>query len=148
MDKTIKSGAVNAEWAERAVPWLDCFTIGEQAIDDEHRHLITCCNALCALAAAGADCVAARDLIAALTTAVNAHFASEEALFPRIAFPDPHGHRREHQAIRRALAGLLDHADGNTDFRAAVATVRLILVEHIIRHDLALKTFVEEARGL
>lgn len=134
-------------WTERPMPWLDCFRIDDSYIDDQHRALLESCNTLCALASRGAEWPQAATMAGELMAIVETHFASEEALFPVIRFPRQNEHRREHDAIRKTLSGLLG-GEAMVDLRISAATARMILVEHIIRHDLGFKTFVQEARGI
>lgn len=83
---------------------------------------------------------AARELIAV----VEAHFESEERLFPTIAYPAQRDHVREHLSIVAALDCLLLR-DARMAPPVAAATARLLLIEHLLRHDLGFKTWVEES---
>lgn len=147
MTKRFDANAKDGAWAERPMPWLDCFEIDNNRIDGEHRALLESCNALCALAARGADWPHAITCAGELMVITDAHFVSEEALFPVIRFPRQREHRREHDSIRKALSNLLG-GEAMVDLRVSAATARMILVEHIIRHDLGFKTFVQENQEL
>lgn len=126
------------------MPWLASFAIGDHRIDEEHRLLIAASNDLCVLAARGITVTRARAAAIELLAAIESHFASEEELFQRISFPHHRDHISEHDSIRNILGAMLL---GGADFRIATATARVVLVEHIIRHDLGLKTYVQEARS-
>lgn len=127
------------------MPWLDSFDVGDMRIDGEHRALIQMANELCALVQQPASLAmiraAARDLIAV----VEAHFESEEALFPTIFYPDQRAHVREHNSILTEMRTLL--LDGGPPQPVGAATARLLMIEHILRHDLGFKTWVGVAHG-
>lgn len=127
------------------LPWLDSFDVGDPRIDGEHRALIEVANEVCALARTAPPLpmlrTAARDLIAV----TEAHFESEEALFPAIGYPDCSLHVREHLAILAELRALLLE-DGRRDFAVAAGTARLLLVEHILRHDQGFSTWISIRR--
>lgn len=136
--------AADVRLSQGPMPWLTSFAIGERRIDDEHRILIAACNDLCALATLGNTAARARAAATELLASIESHFASEEELFQRIRFPNHRDHISEHDAIRTIVGALL--LDGTGDFRIATATARVVLVEHIIRHDLGFKSYVQEAR--
>lgn len=129
------------------LPWLASFDVGDNRIDGEHRALIDCANDLCALAGTRPPAhllrAAARELIAL----VEAHFESEETLFPAIGYTERQSHVREHLAIRDGLHRLL-LGEAKMAPPEAAATVRLMLVEHLLRHDLGFKTWVQVTQGV
>lgn len=129
-----------------ALPWLDSFDVGDARIDGEHRALLEVASDLCALAATTAPAKVVRGMARELIAVVEAHFESEEGLFPTIAFPEQRAHVREHISILAALNVLLLR-DGPAAPDVAAATARLLLVEHMIRHDLGFKSWVEMSRG-
>lgn len=128
------------------LPWLTSFDVGDARIDGEHRALIELANELCATALLRPPPTLLRAACRELVAVVEAHFESEEALFPAIGYPTAQEHVREHLAILAELNILL--LDGEPlDPSVAAATARLLLLEHILRHDLGIKTWVEMARG-
>jgi hemerythrin len=128
------------------LPWLPSFAVGDARIDAEHRELIVTANDLCALAGCHNDHRVIRGAARELIAVTEAHFASEEKLFPAIGFTGMLSHIREHLAIQQSLGSLL--LDGDLpDLIIAAATARLLLVEHIVRHDLGFKTWVQVAQG-
>lgn len=129
-----------------ALPWLDSFHVGDDRIDEEHRALIDSANDLCALAQRQPPANLLRGAARELIAIVEAHFVSEEALFPTIGYTERQAHVREHVAIHRALVDLM-LGERDLEPQVAVATARLVLVEHIIRHDLRFKTWIQVARG-
>ncbi|MBC7951450.1 MAG: hemerythrin family protein [Rhodospirillaceae bacterium] len=129
-----------------SVPWLESFSIGHDSIDDEHRDLIQSFNEFCVRAAEDPHDTGLRPAAHGLIAKVEAHFASEEAIFPLIGYRRRLTHMREHLAVGNSLHSLLLNDTHMAPVDAAVAG-RLILVEHILRHDLAVKTWVLHAAG-
>ncbi|HLO76307.1 MAG TPA: hemerythrin domain-containing protein [Magnetospirillum sp.] len=128
------------------VPWLTSFQMGHERIDAEHRAVIEQANVVCSLAPGGAGTAALLTAARRLIAVTEEHFISEETLFPAIGYRDARTHVREHMSIRAALAALL-LTDQDHDVAAAASTVRLLLIEHIVRHDLAFKTWIEQSLG-
>lgn len=129
-----------------SLPWLASFDVGDARIDGEHRALIEVANDLCALVATQPPLKVLRGTARELIAVVEAHFESEEGLFPAIAFPGQRAHVREHLSILAALNVLLLR-DGPATPEVAAATARLLLVDHIVRHDLGFKTWIEMSKG-
>lgn len=130
----------------RPVPWLESFTVGDAAIDAEHRAMIDGCNDFCRLAARGADADEVAAVLRTLASDFAEHAASEEALFPLIRFPGGDRHAAEHRRLRERMAELVAHAPVAQDLPAQAAGLRALLVEHVLRYDLAFKTWIEESR--
>lgn len=130
----------------RAVPWLGSFLVGDPQIDAEHRSIIDLSNHVCDLAAKDGDVRSIRRAARELIATTEAHFATEEALFPTIGYHRQLSHMREHLSVLHNLCALL-LARTPSDLALAAATGRRLLVEHLIRHDLDFKTWVDRAAG-
>jgi len=128
------------------LPWLESFAVGHHALDEEHQDLLEACNELCALIHEGGDGQIVRKAAAGLIAAVERHFASEEAIFPQIGYDQRLSHMREHLTVVDSLNKLLLKGCG-LEPAVAASTGRLILLEHILRHDLRFKTWVLHAAG-
>lgn len=128
--------------ADTPLPWLASFATGDLRIDGEHQALIEVVNDLCTLARRTPSASDMRDAARELIAVVEAHFESEERLFPAIAYPAHRAHVREHLSILAALDCLLLR-DATMAPPVAAATARLLLIEHLLRHDLSFKTWVE-----
>jgi hemerythrin len=131
---------------ERPLPWLPSFAVGDERMDDEHRRLLDAANLLCALTQGDARAADVGDGVRELIAATEEHFASEEALFPIIGFRRMLSHIREHLSILNVLRNTL-HVTEDADLSGPAAAARMVLVDHIVRHDLAFKTWVLAARG-
>ncbi len=129
----------------QALPWLSSLDVGDERIDGEHRALMDCANDLCLLARAHPPPETLRRAGRELIALVEVHFESEESLFPLIGYTHRQSHVREHLILLDALHTLVFKAQDRDPPLNAV-TIRLLLLEHILRHDLEFKTWVEEAR--
>lgn len=125
-------------------PWLASFELGDPRIDGEHRALMDCANDLCLLARAMPPPETLRRAGRELIALVEVHFESEEALFPLIGYTRRQAHVREHLLLMDTLRTLV-LKDQDRDPSLAAATIRLLLLDHILRHDLECKTWVDEA---
>lgn len=128
-----------------SLPWFPSFDVGDPRIDGEHRALVECANELCSQASASVPTALLRRAGRELIVLAEVHFESEEALFPLIGYDDRQTHVRQHLGILAGLESLMLHPIADTPSLAA-ATARLLLVEHIIRHDQEFKCWIEATR--
>lgn len=132
--------------ADRTVPWLNSFTVGDPRIDGEHRALIEVANDLCVQATLARPTGILQDAAREMLAVIEAHFEGEERAFAGIGYPAQQTHVREHLSVLSTLSDLL-LGDSPVSAMVATATARLVLIEHILRHDLGVKTWLEEARS-
>lgn len=88
---------------DQPLPWSEGYAVGIAYLDEEHRAMLMACNHLCAMVARGARHATLRVLSLELVATVEAHFATEERLFPHIGFPWVAQHLLEHELIRNRL---------------------------------------------
>lgn len=130
----------------RAVPWLQSFRIDDGSIDDDHRTLICILNQLCDVAATDIHTGHALLRDWDLAAMIDAHFQAEEAVMATSQFPDLFWHQRAHDAMRVTCAGLTTMpVDAN--FLERLSQARTVMVEHIIRYDLAFKSHLQYYSG-
>ena len=76
------------------VQWEPRLGVGNATLDEQHRAILACCNAL-------ADCLEAADdrrfdeAFAELMAPAREHFAAEEAILARAGYPELDGYRNE-----------------------------------------------------
>jgi hemerythrin len=110
-----------------AIEWSDDLSIGNDDIDDEHRHLVERLNDV--FAAAGSAKVG--DSLDGLIDEVRTHFASEEAALEREGYPDLIAHRNDHARLVKRVVGIRNDlgAAGLSDDHQA--SLKDWLVDHI-----------------
>jgi hemerythrin len=86
--------------------WDPKFLVGVSAIDDQHRALFALVNLLYQSLKQGPKEDIA-DLLAELQSKAAEHFATEEDLMTRSAYPGSPGHRAVHDRLRQQLRQLM-----------------------------------------
>lgn len=79
--------------------WQDAYRIGNEHIDQEHRHLLELANRVVRFRASGERLETVRDAVLALYDYVKTHFAHEEQYMHEIAYPGLPVHRVLHETI-------------------------------------------------
>ncbi len=132
------------------IEWSDEFTMGVEVIDTDHKRLLGLLNALHNSVEAGD----ARDVIAKvldeLVFYIGYHFACEEELFLRTAYPGSDKHMRQHQALTSAIQEIVAEFHKQTLDglpRQVLEFLRNWLYEHILRSDRAFSTYYKALRA-
>jgi hemerythrin-like metal-binding protein len=81
------------------VQWDARFSVGNEHLDEQHKHFLAQCNALADCLDASGDAADRRfhEIFAALMTAARGHFATEEALLADCGYPELDDHRSEQE---------------------------------------------------
>lgn len=87
--------------------WNDRYSVGNAAIDHEHRELIDMINALHACLRSG-DRAGAEAAFGDLYREVTAHFALEEQLMRAHRYGEYEGHKSEHEALLDEIRDMMD----------------------------------------
>jgi hemerythrin len=82
--------------APRLVIWSDYYNVGIGRIDAQHRGLVDLLNELNAAVAAGREHSELERILAGLAAAAVSHFATEEGLLTKFAYPSYDQHKAEH----------------------------------------------------
>lgn len=126
--------------------WQDRFSVGVKGIDRQHRELLARLNALFDAVSSHASGEDLESLVDFLKGFVHTHFACEERLMRRHAYPGYARHLAEHQGFIDDLAAidrLYDRAH-RTEAAAerTAATLATWLVDHFQRSDRELAEFL------
>lgn len=134
-----------------ALAWIDGFSVGIPELDEDHRQLV---------ADAGAIVEAVRErrawreveaLAGLMVERCRAHFRREEMVLERDRFAALAAHRGEHARIDREMQGILGRIGGSepptVDMIDAALSLREMLVDHLLRYDLAYKSHGMYRRG-
>ncbi|SFN97433.1 hemerythrin [Formivibrio citricus] len=79
--------------------WSDAIAIGNEQIDDDHKHLIGQINKLFAGISSGQGDQVLGEVLDELLRYVEAHFQREEALMQQIDYPDYEWHKAAHDDL-------------------------------------------------
>jgi hemerythrin len=130
--------------------WKANLSLGNAAIDGDHKRLIDLFNRLHFMALAGDDDQAVAEVLDELLIYVRVHFAREEALMRRCDYPGCADHRRCHREFASRLRGFI------ADFRAGPERFDMTafydfladwLLVHVLDEDMKLIPFLETARS-
>ncbi len=119
------------------IEWKPEFSVGNAAVDHEHRELIDLINQVHAGISEGAD----RDRLAAglgeIYAQIAAHFALEEKIMRDARYADFEAHKRDHESLLDQLSDIIhrieiDHA---LDQRDLSSRLNLWFTEHFGTHD-------------
>lgn len=128
--------------------WRESVALGIPDIDDDHKHLIGLLNRLHFMVLAGDEPSAVGEALDSLVRRFECHFGREEALMRRVGYPHYEQHRRLHAALCQRLAA--DQASfhrrpNRFDTASFYDLLADWLVVHMMREDLRLKPYVEDA---
>lgn len=131
------------------IDWNEELATGNGTIDDQHKELISRINALFTACNQGKGREEVSRLLQFMAEYVRSHFATEEALQQRYAYPDFVAHKAEHSDFVRRLNDL------ERQFTSEGATLSLViqtnqsmvnwLISHINATDKKLAAFLRSA---
>ena len=117
--------------------WRDAFSVGDPAVDHEHRELIALVNAAARRIRAGAPPADIDAAFGDLLTAVSGHFAHEERQMQRAGYDALAEHKADHERLIDRLRDLMDeaHQAPDTASEALVAALSQWFEGHFATHD-------------
>ena len=115
--------------------WSDKLATGVAEIDEQHQALFQWFAQL-ESAAADQRMMTAAYALTRLNQYTRSHFAAEEALMARHAYPALEAHRAEHEAFRKQLQELQTLATTQDISAATIVLLREWLVKHIMVSDM------------
>lgn len=126
--------------------WRDAMSVGQPAIDDDHKILFAIINEF----EASPDFANAEQAAKKLYRYTQEHFRREEALQQLMRYPDADAHRHEHQRILDALTQVIKghflQKDAATQPAAAIARLtelmRSWIVDHVMTTDRKMTPFL------
>lgn len=127
--------------------WESGYKIGHADMDAEHLILFSLLNQLDTNITAGKTDECLLDVLIALGTYMNYHFAHEEALMKSFGYPDLQPHAAMHQDFMVEVSYLQEQA--RTDDAVKIATkarqfIRDWLISHILATDSDYAQFVQD----
>lgn len=125
--------------------WKPEYSVGNPAMDAQHRKLLTLCGTLEEMAAGNTHDFSEmfHDVLNELSEYANRHFKEEEALLRKISYPEQHQHALEHGSFYSALTDILyDAGLGNLDLKRLSDLASQWLMFHILESDMKYKPYV------
>lgn len=119
------------------IDWKDEFSVGNTAVDHEHKSLIALINKLHAQIEHGADRDDVIEGLGEIYAQIAAHFALEEKIMRDAAYLYLIPHKQDHEALLDQLADIMDGVDTGGSYNAADLSMRLErwFSEHFRTHD-------------
>ena len=127
------------------IQWTDAMSVGDEALDREHRELIELVNLL-GEACERADRGALLDRVNQLLNMARLHFRNEEQMLARVGYPEQARHAREHEQMMERIVTLTDLASHGEISPRVLQLLRDWLIEHVFDHDKPYVSFLKENR--
>jgi hemerythrin len=97
----------------RLIKWSEKFSIGVEEVDYEHRELMSLVNDVISTMENDESVDTVLDALGELHAKVSAHFALEELVMRRRAYPDYMPHKEDHERLLDEIRDLMDaYEDG------------------------------------
>lgn len=135
--------------ANRWIPvlWTDGLSVGDPAIDGEHKRLLDLYNALVTAVNDAAEARVVQGLMNALFDFLDYHFDHEEQVMLANAYPDYISHKRVHDAFLDQLENVENHLEAGGHMGGFLLdTVAEWLVRHIQEADAKLGAYLLQRR--
>jgi hemerythrin len=115
---------------EEIFHWSPGLDLGNEVVDQEHRHLFDIANRAVRIWDSGRQRSELKEVLRELHEYVESHFDHEEELMAELGFPELGEHRRQHREIVDAVGRVLDaESDSNL-----VIGLRELMVNWVLTH--------------
>jgi hemerythrin len=119
---------------EEAIIWQDSLEIGFETIDSHHREIFRRCNQLLQACRVGKGREEISHYITFLHEYITYHFAEEEAIQIKYAYPGYEEHRREHERFSRDLFNLQQLLAQEGSVISLVIQANKLSLDWLMRH--------------
>jgi len=119
------------------IEWKPEYSVGNAAVDEEHRGLIASINALHADLQEGASRAGLVEGLGDIYAKIAAHFALEEKIMRDARYPGYGPHKDDHESLLDQLTEIIDavELEGSYDEQALPAVLDAWFSEHFRTHD-------------
>ena len=119
------------------IKWRDDFSVGDPAIDHEHRELIELINQLYELMHSGVERERVVESLGEIYAQIAAHFALEERMMRDSTYPALREHKTDHESLLDQLRDIMDRVedDGSYDEERMTRDLERWFTEHFRTHD-------------
>ena len=127
--------------------WRPEYSVGNQALDDQHRVILTLCARIRNLSRSDPDYfdklhIALHDM----SVYASRHFRDEEKLLDEIDYPEADSQRQEHDHYQEMLTELLvDAVEGTPDADKMARFLEEWWVDHILNSDMKYKPCLSQS---
>lgn len=119
------------------IAWKPAYSVGDPAVDHEHRELIELVNTTAASILEGRADVDIDRSFGDLLRAISAHFAHEERQMRAAGYDQLAQHKGDHEQLLDSLRDIMDDKRGDASAAAdrMVAVLEAWFTEHFRTHD-------------
>ena len=128
------------------VEWQECYSVGNEKLDQQHKRLVGMINQLGVAMDTGSERPVLMKILNSLAGYTKTHFSEEERLLEEHAYPGLDEHKEEHAMLNRQLADF--YRDFYMTTRPQTAEVMAFLqgwlYGHILEKDKGYSPFLAE----
>jgi hemerythrin len=125
--------------------WQDCYCLGIELIDRQHKRIVSLINDLHSLLVDGENPSATCRVFSEFVATVAHHFRTEEVLMEFTRYPELLAHQAEHRQLMNGINSLKKDFDPER-FALGIQDmdiVRTWIVEHTVKSDQKYKPFLK-----
>lgn len=129
------------------IPWSPDFSVGNSTLDEQHKKLLSVCNALseCCEMEGRLKISRFHELLDELARYMREHFATEESMLARCCYAGLEDQKAEHLAFQEKLVGIIsDAAFGRCDITETARFVSKWWSSHILESDMDYKASISK----
>jgi len=123
------------------VAWQDCYSVGNERIDQQHQRIVGMINQLGDAMDTGAERQALMKILADLAGYTKTHFGEEERLLDGCGYPELKEHREQHLLLNRQLADF--YRNFYVSSRPQTAEVMIFLQSWLYDHITTVRLITE-----
>ncbi|MBL4613327.1 MAG: hemerythrin family protein [Magnetovibrio sp.] len=129
----------------KSIKWNRDLSVGNAAIDEEHKKLISYLNDLYVACHAGQGPSVLRQTLCSLQRYTHEHFSHEEDAMHNMGYPGLADHRAQHGELMDKLDALIEEFDAGADHELSNKTLLFLadwLIQHIEAEDKKIGVFI------
>ena len=129
------------------IEWTDKLSVGVEAIDADHRKLVTLLNRLHRMAREEADTGLMAEVLDELIRYTQYHFQAEEQLMRLARYPDYEAHKARHEELKEEVTRLRADFERKPEIVHGHRMFTFLsdwLMRHILREDMQYAPYLQE----
>lgn len=130
------------------IEWNDKLSVGNDQIDEDHKHLIKLINAY-ELAVSKNNLKILGHAFASLESYAHEHFEREERIMDAVHYPNRRSHREEHKRLLQVVEKKHTQIEASqkVDIDELSQFLRSWLLDHVIKEDMQIKSYLMGGRN-